>query len=207
MRKKFFLTIVLLIGILVNGTTGPAGEEPGQNNNGLIRLHVIANSDSDADQALKYKIKDVVVKEVRDEFARSQSIEESRQILLTSLPRMEKAARETLVRLGSKYDVRTQYGRFDFPTKYYGNFSLPAGEYEAVRVVIGAGQGANWWCVLFPPLCFVETTEEDTLKESKVKNGYPVNTPDKFKQGNFRVSFKLVKWLRQSFPVLAKILN
>lgn len=206
MKKKVFITIVLLIAILMTKTSGPAGEPPGQNNNDLIRLHVIANSDSDEDQALKYKVKDEIVKKLADRFASAENIAESREILLANLPEIEKIARETIISSGNNFSVAAQYGRFNFPTKYYGNFSLPAGEYESVRVVIGKGQGANWWCVLFPPLCFVET-EEDNGQEAKIKNGYPVNTPERFKEGNIRVRFKIVEWLKDSFPTLAKIFD
>ncbi|MDK2822262.1 MAG: stage sporulation protein [Clostridia bacterium] len=204
MKKKMMIIIILLFTIFISGSGGPVGEAPGQAQNDLIRLHVLANSDSRDDQALKYKVKDAIVKEIAYKFAKSESIEESRKILINSLPQVEKIAEKTLISLGSNYDAEAQYGRFYFPTKYYGSFSLPAGEYEAVRVVIGEGKGANWWCVLFPPLCFVEI-EKDAGNISKVKNGYHLNTPEKFEKNKIRVSFKIVQWFKKSFPILAGI--
>jgi len=204
--KKIGIIIVLLLSIIFAGSGGPAGEAPGQVNNELIRLHVLANSDSEKDQALKYKVKDAIVKEMKQKFAASSSINESREIVLDNLIEMENTAKETLINLGSDYEVKTQYGRFNFPTKYYGTFSLPAGKYEAVRVVIGEGRGANWWCVLFPPLCFVGT-DKDIQTASQVKSGYSVNTPERLKKSKVRVSFKLVEWLKKSFPIVAKLFN
>ncbi|NMA69865.1 MAG: stage II sporulation protein R [Desulfitobacterium sp.] len=122
----------------------------------LIRFHVVANSDSPADQALKNLVRDEILKEVSHQLASSQSLDESRQILLELRPTMEEITRRVLGEKGSDYEVRTTYGEESFPTKSYGSLVLPAGQYEAVQVVIGEGKGANWWCVLFPPLCFVD---------------------------------------------------
>src|SRR5690554_1101056 len=157
MKKGYILLGIILLALIMSGGVTPAGDNYGKVNDHLIRLHVLANSDSEGDQALKYMVKDAIVKEMANKFSYSESIDESREILLATLPRVENIASNTLKDLGSDYNVNAQYGRFFFPTKYYGNFSLPAGEYEAVRVVIGEGKGANWWCVLFPPLCFVTT--------------------------------------------------
>jgi len=205
MKKRYLLLIMLLFSLILSGGVSPAGDTPGQGSDDLIRLHVLANSDSEEDQALKYLVKDAIVREMADKFSASASIDESRKILLANLPEVEDIAENTLHKLGSNYPVKAQYGRFFFPTKYYGSFSLPAGEYEAVKVVIGEGKGANWWCVLFPPLCFAATDKVEEV--SKVKNGYPVNTPEKFKKSNFRVSFKIIQWVKNSFPTLARIFH
>lgn len=122
----------------------------------LIRFHVVANSDSPEDQALKNIVRDEILEEVSPLLARSQSLAESRQLLLELRPTMEEITRRVLAEKGSNYEVRTTYGEESFPTKSYGSLVLPAGQYEAVQVVIGEGKGANWWCVLFPPLCFVD---------------------------------------------------
>lgn len=204
MKKRYFILITILFTLIFSGGVIPLEDTSGQSSDDLIRLHVLANSDSETDQALKYIVKDAIVKEVAPKFSSSGSINESREILLANLSQVEDIARNTLKHLDSDYDVKAQYGRFFFPTKYYGSFSLPAGEYEAVKVVIGEGKGANWWCVLFPPLCFV-ATEEKAEEVSKVKNGYPLNTPDKFKKSEIRVSFKIVEWVKDSITTLARI--
>ncbi|MFZ5944502.1 MAG: stage II sporulation protein R [Bacillota bacterium] len=208
MKYKVIVSFILLLVLVVAGGSTLQNDTPGQKEKDLIRLHVLANSDSSKDQALKYKVKDAIVKNIEGKFSQSDSLENSRRILLESLPQMEDIARETLISLGSNYQVEAQYGRFYFPTKYYGSFSLPAGDYEAVRVVIGEGKGANWWCVLFPPLCFVETDKDkaDNKENARINNSYPINTPDKFKKPKLRVSLKIVEWVMSSLPTLAKIL-
>ncbi|MFZ3372536.1 MAG: stage II sporulation protein R, partial [Desulfitobacteriaceae bacterium] len=123
--------------------------------NKLIRFHVVGNSDSEADQALKRAVRDAILVQVSPALAKSQSLEESRLLLQGLLPEMENIARSTVRDLGKNEQIGSDYGRFQFPTKSYGSIVLPAGEYEAVRILIGKAEGANWWCVLFPPLCFV----------------------------------------------------
>lgn len=138
----------------------------------LIRIHVLANSDSPADQQLKLQVKDEIVRTLAPQLEHSRSVEESRQIIQQNLPRLEQTANETLQRLHSPYHATLQYGRFDFPVKYYGGFSLPAGNYEALRVLIGQGNGHNWWCVLFPPMCFTDSNSSGSGK-------YTDQTPEK----------------------------
>ena len=122
----------------------------------VIRFHVVANSDSEADQALKLAVRDAILVKVSPGLAKSQSLEESRLLLQSLQPEMESIARSVVQAWGKNEQIRSDYGRFQFPTKSYGSIVLPAGEYEAVRILIGQAEGANWWCVLFPPLCFVD---------------------------------------------------
>ncbi|MHB8126920.1 MAG: stage II sporulation protein R [Desulfitobacteriaceae bacterium] len=123
--------------------------------NKLIRFHVVGNSDSESDQALKRAIRDALLVKVSPKLAKSQSLQESRLLLKSLRPEMESIARSIVQIWGKNEQIRSDYGRFQFPTKSYGSIVLPAGEYEAVRILIGKAEGANWWCVLFPPLCFV----------------------------------------------------
>lgn len=139
----------------------------------LIRFHVLANSDSDQDQALKRAVRDAILKAISPQLAVSQSLDESRQIVKKVRPDMEKIGRAVVKAWGKDYSVRTEYGHFSFPTKSYGSLVLPAGEYEALRIVIGKGQGSNWWCVLFPPLCFIDI-EHSTAVQVDGKPGIPI---------------------------------
>jgi len=140
----------------------------------LIRFHVLANSDSEQDQALKRAVRDAILKEVSPRLAVSQSLDESRQILKKVRPDMEGIGRSVVKAWGKDYTVHTEYGHYSFPTKSYGTLVLPAGDYEALRVVIGEGQGANWWCVLFPPLCFIDI-DHSTAVQVDGKAGIPIN--------------------------------
>lgn len=146
--------------------------QPAVNPEEMIRFHVLANSDSDEDQALKRAVRDAILKEVSPRLAASHSLEESRQILTGLRPEMEGIAQEVIRSWGKDYPVKTDYGHFIFPTKSYGSLILPAGEYEAVRVLIGEAKGSNWWCVLFPPLCFVDI-EHSTAVPVDGKPGIP----------------------------------
>lgn len=139
----------------------------------LIRFHVLANSDSEQDQALKRAVRDAILKDVSPRLAVSQSLDESRQILQKVRPDMESIGRSVVKMWGKDYSVRTEFGHSSFPTKSYGSLVLPAGDYEALRVVIGEGQGSNWWCVLFPPLCFIDI-EQSTAVQVDGKQGIPI---------------------------------
>lgn len=122
----------------------------------LIRFHVVANSDSDEDQALKRAVRDAILEEMSPQLVKAQSVEEARQLIRDLGPEMERIAQRVIREWGKDYEARAEYGRFSFPTKSYGSLVLPAGEYEALQIKIGKAQGSNWWCVLFPALCFVD---------------------------------------------------
>ncbi|MDR3586188.1 MAG: stage II sporulation protein R [Desulfosporosinus sp.] len=139
----------------------------------LIRFHVLANSDSEQDQALKRAVRDAILRAVSPRLAGSQTLDESRQIIKKVRPDMEGIGRSVVRAWGKDYTVHTEYGHFSFPTKSYGSLVLPAGDYEALRVVIGAGQGSNWWCVLFPPLCFIDI-DHSTAVQVDGKPGIPI---------------------------------
>lgn len=125
----------------------------------LIRFHVVANSDSEKDQALKRKVRDLIVQRMTPELAKVKTVGEARVVVRARLDEIRSIAENEVRNHGERYPVKAMIGNYDFPVKSYGNLTLPAGNYEAVRVVIGRGQGANWWCVLFPPLCFVDVSK------------------------------------------------
>lgn len=126
----------------------------------LIRLHVVANSDSEADQNLKLSVRDAIVEEVGYLFADNTDKETARREVEANIYVIEEVAEGVIADAGFDYDVEVTLGSADFPTKVYGNVTLPAGTYDALKVVIGNGNGRNWWCVLFPPLCFVDEAAE-----------------------------------------------
>ena len=130
---------------------------------GIVRLHVIANSDSDGDQLIKLKVRDAILAHANADFTKKSEV-------AAQLDSYKQIAEDVIAQCGCDYAVDVQYGNFKFPTKHYDNISLPAGNYDAVRIVIGEGKGQNWWCVLFPPLCFVDGTTDDSDAAKKMRS-------------------------------------
>lgn len=124
----------------------------------LIRLHVLANSDSPEDQDLKLKVRDEIIANMNDKLGNSKSIDETREIVKNNIDEIKEIALKEIESNQKDYQVAVSLDDQNFPTKSYGGFTLPAGEYEALKVVIGEGKGQNWWCVMFPPLCFIDIT-------------------------------------------------
>jgi stage II sporulation protein R len=137
--------------------------------NQIIRFHVIANSDSNEDQALKLKVKDAVVKAMKDELGNCSSKEEAREDIINNIPKIKEIALKIIKKNGYNYNVNVSLSNTYFPTKVYGDLTFPPGVYEALRIQIGGAAGKNWWCVMFPPLCFVDTTYSIVPKDSKDK--------------------------------------
>ena len=134
----------------------------------VLRMHVIANSNSVEDQALKLKVRDAVLKEGKDIFDGSLTSADAERVLIPQKERLEEAARKVIRENGFDYDVRLEIGKDFFSTRTYDDrITLPAGEYEAVRVIIGEGKGKNWWCVMFPPMCLpaAESSNDTELKD------------------------------------------
>lgn len=124
----------------------------------VIRFHVVANSDSTQDQLLKQQVKDEIIAYMEPLLKESSDIEETKYIIEESLPLIQEIAEEVIADWGKAYSVYVGLDEASFPTKSYGDVVLPAGEYEACRVIIGEGKGENWWCVMFPPLCYLDAS-------------------------------------------------
>lgn len=131
-----------------------------------IRLRILANSDSPSDQLVKRIVRDEVVKAMNSWATGQQTIEEARATIKSKLPELQQIVSNVLVSRGFAYDSSAELGLVDFPTKMYGNKVYPAGQYEALLITIGEGQGQNWWCVLFPPLCFVDAVSGEASAAS-----------------------------------------
>ena len=133
----------------------------------VFRLHVIANSDSKEDQDLKYKVRDNLLKYMNKICKDCTSKEDAISLVEKNKDIFKQIALDTIRNEGFFYDVNINIGNFEFPTKNYGDISLPAGLYDALRVEIGEAKGQNWWCVMFPPLCFVDISSGVVPEESK----------------------------------------
>ena len=152
--------ISLLAGLLIAVLAGAwLGEEQTELADSVIRLHVIANSDSEEDQALKLAVRDRVLEEAETLYPPDATREQAVAALEGSLEELADAGRAEVERWGHSEPVSVQLAESWFPTKEYGDFALPAGTYTALRVTIGEGEGRNWWCVAFPPLCLGAASE------------------------------------------------
>lgn len=170
----------------------------------LIRFHVLANSNTHADQNLKMRVKDEVISYISPKLKSVQTLDEARNILIKNNDEIIKLAKEFIKKNGYNYEVTTTLDRENFPEKVYGNVVLPQGEYEAFRILIGEAKGENWWCVMFPPLCFVDVTKgqisynetDEKMKEILSKEEYELVTKQREEKKSKRevkgqVSFKL----------------
>jgi stage II sporulation protein R len=133
----------------------------------IIRLHVLANSDDEADQALKLKVKDAVVKEFGNMFASAKNKSDAEKLIEENFDNIRKVALDVIKTEGYDYDVHVYIADCMFPTKVYKDLTFPAGSYEALRIDIGTAEGKNWWCVMYPPLCFVDQTYSVVPEDSK----------------------------------------
>lgn len=146
----------------------------------IIRFHVIANSDKEVDQNVKLIVKDEVVKYMQGKLAHAKSKPEAKKVMKQEMPKIRKIAQRTLKKEGYEYSCNVFYREREFPVKMYGDLTFPAGKYEALDVVLGNAKGKNWWCVMFPSLCFVDGTYSYVPDKSKgkLKN---VLTEDEYK--------------------------
>lgn len=154
----------------------------------VLRLHVLANSDSEADQQLKLKVRDAILQESDRLFQQSDSKEAAMAQMATHLSDVEQVAERTLRKNGCDLPVTAALKKVKFNTRTYGNITLPAGEYDALQVEIGAAKGKNWWCVLFPSLCVPSSTNvqmEDVLTQDELQV---------VEQSGYDVRFKVVEW-------------
>lgn len=153
-RKLKLLEIALMLGAALFLTSGALALQTGdQLAEKVVRLHVIANSDSDADQALKLQVRDRVLERAEALLRQCESRQDAEKLLESRLFELRRIALEEIRNNGFDYDAVVRLTEMDFPTREYDSFTLPAGKYLALRVVIGEGAGRNWWCVVFPPLC------------------------------------------------------
>lgn len=157
----------------------------------VLRMHVVANSDSEEDQCLKLKVRDAVLEAGKEYFDNSESAAQAEEKLIPVKDELEKVAQKVVEENGYDYDVKVNIGNAYFPTKTYdGEVTLPAGEYEAVNVIIGSGQGHNWWCVMFPPMCLPAAESDTELDEVLSEREYEIVKSNP----KFEPRFKIVEW-------------
>ncbi|MFT8873080.1 MAG: stage II sporulation protein R [Sporolactobacillus sp.] len=129
-----------------------------------IRLRILANSDSPADQAVKHTVRDAVNQNIERWVGNLKTSAQAERVIARHLPELRSIVKEELARLHADSNFRIALGKADFPTKMYGTYVYPAGHYRALVITLGEGQGANWWCVLFPPLCFLDFSNSEAVR-------------------------------------------
>jgi stage II sporulation protein R len=172
-RNHFFILILISLAVMflffetqtkvANATMNASVKIPEES----IRLRILANSNTDADQKLKREIRDEVNAQITTWVDELHSLDEAREIIRQQLPVIEEIVENKLNEAGIEKTFSVELNEVAFPTKMYGDFIYPAGKYEAVLITLGEGEGKNWWCVLFPPLCFLDFENGDAVKENK----------------------------------------
>lgn len=173
----------------------------------LIRFHVIANSDTDDDQELKLKVRDAVIAYLQPKLENSKAIEESEAIIKDEYDNLEKISKNIVSENGYDYSVNIGLQYSDFPAKQYSSVVLPAGKYKALKIIIGEGKGKNWWCVMFPPLCFVDEQNgvidektDEKLKEILTPQEYDlIMAKNQTKVTNLKFKFKITEVFQNLF--------
>ncbi len=155
-NKTHFLILTTTLTLLFSFLLSYAQNTSRNIANSVVRLHIVANSDSDEDQALKFAVRDRLLKDASSIFQNAKTPNDALCSASENIDLITQIAEDEIKAHGFNYDTTVKIGFFSFPTKTYDNIMLPSGKYNAVRVEIGSGKGKNWWCVMYPPLCFTE---------------------------------------------------
>ena len=154
--RQYKLELAMLMGLacaILIGSTAAFAKDCAQIQRDVVRLHILANSDSEEDQRLKLTVRDAILERTGQIFGEPQTQAQAKEVARQHLALVEQIAAETLEAQGCRLPVEAQVVNMFFETRHYDGFDLPAGRYDAIRVTIGAGAGHNWWCVVFPPMC------------------------------------------------------
>lgn len=195
-EKSICLALILTVLFTFTGFTAGCEDIP----NHVLRLHVLANSDSQQDQALKLKVRDRILAESAGMLNGIKDRGAAEKAVSAKIPEIQRAAEDEIHKQGYQYPVHVEMTNMYFNTRQYGSVTLPAGEYDALRVTIGSGQGHNWWCVLFPALCLPAAEAPSELKDVLNRNQMQIVKGDtgyvvKFKSVELYEQFR--DWLKQ----------
>ncbi|MBO5646400.1 MAG: stage II sporulation protein R [Clostridia bacterium] len=194
MKNKLFVRMLVLCLCLLTSAVFSAAAKGAQLSGSLIRLHVVADTGSEEDLRLKNAVRDNILAEFFSD--PMEDLQAERDRVAGSLAEIRQLAEETLQELGADNGVKVSFGMRYLPEKEYGSFSLPAGRYETLTVTIGRGEGSNWWCVLYPPLCVVPAAAlRETAEEAGIpQEGYEMMTGD---GDEIRFRFKILEILTE----------
>lgn len=199
--KNLTIIIILFIAFfIINAHSYAINVSNGLSSN-IFRLHILANSDSEEDQALKLKVRDAILQYMETLNTAKQDKQSVIELSKQHIEDFKMIAEKVIHENGYDYSVSAEIGNFYFPTKYYGNISLPAGDYDALKIEIGNAEGQNWWCSLFPPLCFVsvsagvvEEEGEAYLKENLSEEEFEIVSES---SPEIEFKFKIVELMNQ----------
>ncbi|MCA0170506.1 stage II sporulation protein R [Bacillus sp. RAR_GA_16] len=201
MNQKGLINLLISFFILASSLQGSGIVKANQQiiPDEAIRLRILANSNSEEDQTVKRSIRDEVNKSINTWVADLTSIEASRRVIKSHLNEIEAIVKKELNQIGSNESFSVSFGEVAFPTKLYGDFVYPAGDYEAVLITIGEGLGDNWWCVLFPPLCFLDFSNGDAVQAA---DDAPAEEPAEEVEVDFflvKIIDSIVDWVKGIF--------
>lgn len=198
MKKTLYILFLLILFVCISAISYAKTVSTDLENN-FFRLHILANSNLEEDQELKLKVRDKVIEYMNSLSYIDLSKEDAIKLTNENLDKIKEIAEKTITQNGYNYPVNIEIGNFYFPTKHYANVSLPAGYYDALRIKIGKAEGENWWCSLFPPLCFtdissgvIDTDNLNALEENLSKDEFEIITGNNEK---ITFKFKLVELL------------
>ena len=196
MNKNILFSCVMLLVCTLFVAVIPT-EAEGAVYEDTVRLHILANSDSEEDQALKLNIRDAVLKEYADRLSYAGSADEAKSSLSEILPEIECFCENEVKRLGYDYDVSISLSEEWYDTREYESFTLPKGIYSSLRIFIGNGEGQNWWCVMYPPLCLDIATEKS--KKDDAVGKYSSEEISLVSKKEYNVKFKLLELISDVF--------
>lgn len=206
--KKILIIFILFLTYFLVSLFSYSNAVSSSISENVFRLHVIANSNSKEDQNLKYKVRDNLIQYMNSISKNVSTKEEAINLANENIDNFYNIAKNTILENGFNYNVNIEIGNFDFPTKTYGDISLPAGFYDALKVEIGDAKGKNWWCVMFPSLCFVDISNGVVPEESKENlqanldyEDYNLISSD---DAEYKLKFKLVELFENAKIIMAK---
>lgn len=194
MKKTEIAAMIGFAAALAVSSFGKSADTLHSLENDVVRLHILANSDSYDDQLLKYAVRDAVLEKGSVYFENIFSCEDAKAAAKGCLPALEEIARETVAEKGYDYTVTAEFEKIPFNERVYENVTMPAGVYDAVRINIGNAEGQNWWCVMYPPLCLPAASEEDTDEYFTEDEKEMLTKPQKF-----RCKLKFLEWIEDMF--------
>lgn len=165
----------------------------------VLRFHVLANSDSKEDQSLKLSVRDAIGGYMKEQMGQMTSKQECEAFVSRELPEIERVAEQVVKEAGYSYEVHVKLTKCEFPIKTYGAYTFPAGEYDALRVTIGEGTGKNWWCVMYPNMCFVNSMYEVVDENSKEALRAVLDEAEYeavLGSGEYEIRWRILEWLQ-----------